>query len=50
MDSFLEEVDRDLMQGNIDVSRSQNCDDDYKPGSQIRDTIENEIWTGYLNN
>jgi len=32
-DSFLEEIDRDSMQGDIDVSHSQNREDDYKLGS-----------------
>jgi len=48
--SLLEEVDRELMQGDIDVSHSQTREDDYRLGSQIRDTIANEMWTGYCNN
>jgi len=49
-DSLFEEVDHDLMQGYIDVSHSQTREDDYKFGSQIRDTIANKMWTGYCNN
>ena len=49
-ESLLEEVDRDLMQWDIDVSHSQTREDDYMLRSQIRDTIENEMWTGYCNN
>jgi len=40
-ESLLEEVDRNLMQGDIDVSHSQIRENDYRLGSQIRDTIEN---------
>jgi len=49
-DCLLEEVDCELMQGDIDVSHSQTREDDYRLESQIRDTIENEMWTGYCNN
>jgi len=42
-DSLLEEVNCDLMQGDIDVSYSQTCEDDYRLRSQIRNTIANEI-------
>ncbi|XP_068504275.1 uncharacterized protein [Phaseolus vulgaris] len=45
--SLLEEVYRELMQGNIDVSHSQTLEDDYRLRSQIRDTIVNEMWTSY---
>jgi len=48
--SLLEEVYRELMQGNIDVSHSQTLEDDYRLRSQIRDTIVNEMWTSYCNN
>ncbi|XP_068466573.1 uncharacterized protein [Phaseolus vulgaris] len=47
-DSLLEEVDRELMQGDIDVSHSQTREDDYRLGSQIRDTIANEMWKGFI--
>jgi len=49
-DSLLEEVDHELMQGDIDSSHSQTREDDYRFGLQIRDTITNEMWTGYCNN
>jgi len=49
-DSLLEEVDCELMQGDINVSHSQTREDDYRLESQIRDTIANEMWTGYCNN
>ena len=49
-ESLLEEVYRDLMQGDIEVSHSQTREDDYTLGSQIRDTIANEMWIGYCNN
>ena len=49
-ESLLEEVDRDLMQGDIDVSHSQTREDYYRLRSQIRDTIANEMWTDYCNN
>jgi len=49
-DSLLEEVDRELMQEDIDASHSQTRGDDYKLRSQIRDTIANEMWTCYCNN
>ena len=45
-DYLLEEVDRELMQGDIDASHSQTREDDYRLESQIRDTITNEMWTG----
>ena len=49
-ESLLEELDRDLMQGHIDVSYLQTREDDYRLRSQIRDIIANEMWTGYCNN
>ena len=49
-DFLLEEVNRDLMQRDIDVSHSQTHEDGYRLGSQIRDTIANKMWTGYCNN
>jgi len=49
-ESLLKEVDRDLMQGDIDVSHSQTREDDYKLESQIRDTIANKMWIDYCNN
>jgi len=48
-DSLLEEVDRDLMQGDIDVSHLQTCEDDCRLKLQIRDTIANEMWIGCNN-
>jgi len=47
-DSLLKEVDRELMQG--DASHSQTREDDYRLGSQIKNTIANEMWIGYCNN
>ncbi|XP_068501764.1 protein ALP1-like [Phaseolus vulgaris] len=47
-DSLLEEFDRDLMQGDINVSHSQTREDDYRLGSQIRDTVANGMWTGFI--
>jgi len=49
-ESLLEEVDCDLMQGDIDVLHSQTREDGYRLESQIRDTTTNEMWTDYCNN
>ena len=49
-DSLIEEVDRELLQQDIQVSASQVRDDDHRLGSHIRDTIANEMWQDYVNN
>ena len=49
-DSLIEEVDRELLQQDIQVSASQVRDDDHRLGSHIRDTIENKMWQDYVNN
>ena len=46
-DSFIEEVDRDLLEQDLQVSAAQPCEDDYRIGSHIRDNIANEMWQHY---
>jgi len=36
-DSFIEEVDRELLEQDLQVSAAQPREDDYRIGSQIRD-------------
>jgi len=47
--SLLKEVDCELVERDIDVSHSQNREDDYRFGSHIRDTIPIEMWRDYSN-
>ena len=44
------EVNRELLQQDIQVSASQVRDDDHRLGPHIRDTIANEMWQDYVNN
>jgi len=43
-------VDCELLQQDIQVSSSQAHDDDHRLGSDIRDTIMNEMSQDYVNN
>ena len=49
-DSFIEEVDRELLEQDLQVSAAQPHEDDYRIGSHIRDNIANEMWQHYVNN
>jgi len=49
-ESLIEEVVRELLQQDIQVSTSEARDDDHRLGSHIRDTIANEMWQNYTNN
>ena len=46
-DSFIEEVDRELLEQDLQVSAAQPREDDYRIGSHIRDNIANEMWQHY---
>jgi len=48
--SYLDEVDRELMEQEGEPAVSQLRDDDYRLGSEIRDRISNEMWRNYENN
>ena len=48
--SYLDEVDRELMEQEGEPAVSQLRDDDYRLGSEIRDRISNEMWRNYQNN
>jgi len=49
-DSFIEEVDRELLEQDLQVSAAQPREDDYRLDSHIRDNIANEMWQHYVNN
>jgi len=49
-DSFIKEVDRELLEQDLQVSAAQPRDDDYRIGSHIRDNIANEMWQYYVSN
>jgi len=43
-ESLIEEVDRELLQQDVQVLAFQAREDDYRLGSHVRDTIANEMW------
>jgi len=43
-ESLIEEVDRELLQEDVQPTASHAREDDYRLGSHIRDTIANKIW------
>jgi len=45
--AILDEVDRELMEQDVEPSVSHSREDDYRLGSQIRDRISNEMWMDY---
>ncbi|KAL2343348.1 hypothetical protein Fmac_004633 [Flemingia macrophylla] len=49
-ESLLAEVDRELMEEDVDTMSSQGREEDYREGSNIRDSIANEMWRDYQNN
>ncbi|KAL2339778.1 hypothetical protein Fmac_007718 [Flemingia macrophylla] len=49
-DSLLAEVDRELMEEDVDTMSTQVREEDYREGSNLRDSIANEIWRDYQNN
>lgn len=48
-ESLIAEVDRELLQRDIDRSQTQARDEDYRQGSLLRDNIANEMWNAYQN-
>jgi len=48
--TILDEVDRELMEQDVELFVSHSREDDYRLGSQIRDRISNEMWMDYQNN
>ncbi|KAL2319923.1 hypothetical protein Fmac_028892 [Flemingia macrophylla] len=49
-DSLLAEVDRELMEEEVDTMSTQVREEDYREGSNLRDSIANEMWRDYQNN
>ncbi|KAL2323198.1 hypothetical protein Fmac_027577 [Flemingia macrophylla] len=49
-ESLLAEVDRELMEEDVDTMSTQVREEDYREGSNIRDVIANEMWRDYQNN
>ncbi|KAL2327743.1 hypothetical protein Fmac_021170 [Flemingia macrophylla] len=49
-ESLLAEVDRELMEEDVDTMSTQGREEDYREGSNIRDSIANEMWRDYQNN
>nr|KYP59498.1 Putative nuclease HARBI1 [Cajanus cajan] len=49
-DSLLAEVDRELMEEDVDTMSTQVREEDYREGSNLRDSIANEMWRDYQNN
>ncbi|KAL2318527.1 hypothetical protein Fmac_032403 [Flemingia macrophylla] len=48
-DSLLAEVDRELMEEEVDTMSTQVREEDYREGSNLRDSIANEMWRDYQN-
>ena len=48
--AILDEVDRELIEQDVEPSVSHSREDGYRLGSQIRDRISNEMWMNYQNN
>jgi len=48
-EALVEEVDRKLMEKDKHPSRTQNCDEEYRLGSNFRDVIVNNMWLDYGN-
>ncbi|KAK2450637.1 hypothetical protein QL285_009750 [Trifolium repens] len=46
-EDLIAEVDRELLQNDIDRSQTQQRDEDYRLGSLLRDTITAEMWNLY---
>ncbi|KAL2341130.1 hypothetical protein Fmac_009070 [Flemingia macrophylla] len=49
-ESLLAEVDRELMEEDVDTMSTQVREEDYREGSNLRDSIANEMWRDYQNN
>ncbi|KAL2333864.1 hypothetical protein Fmac_015077 [Flemingia macrophylla] len=49
-ESLLAEVDRELMEEDMDTMSTQVREADYRERSNIRDVIANEMWKDYQNN
>ncbi|KAL2337663.1 hypothetical protein Fmac_012109 [Flemingia macrophylla] len=49
-DSLLAEVDRELMEEDVDTMSTQVREEDYREGSNLRDSIATEMWRHYQNN
>ncbi|KAL2325437.1 hypothetical protein Fmac_024495 [Flemingia macrophylla] len=49
-ESLLAEVDRELMEEDVDTMSTQVREEDYREGSNLRDFIANEMWRDYQNN
>ncbi|KAL2347776.1 hypothetical protein Fmac_001776 [Flemingia macrophylla] len=47
---LLAEVDRELMEEDMDTMSTQVREEDYREGSNLRDVIANEMWRDYQNN
>ena len=47
-ESLIEEVDHELLQEDVQPTLSHVRENDYRPGSHIRDTIANEMWQDYI--
>jgi len=48
--AILDEVDRELMEQDVEPSMSHSREDDYRLGSQITNRISNKMWMDYQNN
>lgn len=46
-ESLIAEVDRELLQNDMDRSQTQQRDEDYRQGALLRDNIATEMWNAY---
>jgi len=48
-ESLIDEVDRELIEEQVETNAAQFCEDDYKIGCDFRDDLTKQMWLDYEN-